>query len=68
MGTSYPIIVERDEDGWLVAEAVGLPGCHTQAKTKGELLARMKEAIQAYLAEGGDPSSNEFISLEHVEV
>lgn len=68
MGKMYPIIVERDEEGWLIAEAIGLPGCHTQAKTKEELLERMKEAIQAYLEEGGEQSSEAFVSLEHLEI
>ena len=51
MGKRYTLIVEKDEAGWLVSEVVGLPGCHTQAKTMDELLKRTKEAIQAYVAE-----------------
>jgi len=68
MGKSYPIIIEQDEEGFFVGEAVSLPGCHTQAKTKEELLERMKEAIIAYLEEGNVPSSDTFIGLELVEV
>lgn len=47
--TKYTVIVEKDEDGWLVSEVVGLPGCHTQAKTMDELLERTKEAIDGYV-------------------
>ncbi|MFH1094994.1 MAG: type II toxin-antitoxin system HicB family antitoxin [Candidatus Micrarchaeota archaeon] len=49
MADKYTVLVEKDEDGWLVSEVVGLPGCHTQAKTLVDLMARTKEAIQAYL-------------------
>ncbi len=49
MAKKYKIFVEKDEDGWLVSEVVGLPGCHTQAKTLPALMARTKEAIAAYL-------------------
>jgi predicted RNase H-like HicB family nuclease len=50
----YAVIIEKDEEGWLVSEAVGLPacgrrpGCHTQAHTVDRLLERTREAIQAY--------------------
>jgi predicted RNase H-like HicB family nuclease len=43
------LVIERDEEGWLVSEVVELPGCHTQAKSMDELIKRTKEAIQAYL-------------------
>ena len=49
MPQKYTAVIERDEDGWLVSEVVGLPGCHTQAKTMDELLTRTREAIRAYL-------------------
>ncbi len=43
------IVVEKGEDGYLIAEVKGLPGCHTQAKTFDELIRRIKEAIRLYL-------------------
>ena len=48
--TRYNVIIEQDEEGWFVAEVAELPGCYTQAKTKNELLVRIKEAIRGYLA------------------
>ena len=45
----YNVIIEKDEDGWLVSEVVGLPGCHTQGKTMDELLENTQEAITLYL-------------------
>jgi predicted RNase H-like HicB family nuclease len=46
---SYRVIIEKDEDGILVAKVPDLPGCATEAKTRQELIKNVKEAIQAYL-------------------
>ena len=51
----FTIIVENGEDGWLISEVVGLPGCHTQGKTKEQLIERTKEAIRAYLEKDDIP-------------
>lgn len=45
MTEKYTIIVEEGEDGYLISEVVGLPGCRSQAKTQDELVKRTKEAI-----------------------
>jgi predicted RNase H-like HicB family nuclease len=45
----FTVVVERDEDGYLVASVPELPGCHTQARTLDELMLRAKEAIELYL-------------------
>ena len=45
----FNVIVEIDEDGYLISEVKELPGCHTQAKTFEELIKRTQEAILAYL-------------------
>jgi len=69
MKRKYTLIVEKDEDGWLVSEVVELPGCHTQAKNMNQLLERTKEAIQAYLGTGKAPEiSEEFIGVQQIEV
>lgn len=49
MAQVFNIIVEQDENSWFISEVVGLPGCHTQAKTLDELMIRTKEAISLYL-------------------
>ena len=38
MPKRFTIIVEEGQDGFLISEVVGLPGCHTQAKSYDELL------------------------------
>jgi len=69
MVRKYTIIVERDQDGWLVSEVVGLPGCHTQARNMNQLLERTKEAIQAYLGSKEEPEiSEEFVGVQQIEV
>jgi predicted RNase H-like HicB family nuclease len=66
----FAVIVEKDEEGYYVASVPELPGCHTQAKTLDELMARVKEAIIAYLeAEGHEPKEgSELIGFQIVEV
>ncbi|MBI4360826.1 type II toxin-antitoxin system HicB family antitoxin [Candidatus Micrarchaeota archaeon] len=67
--TRYTVIVEKDEDGWLVSEVVGLPGCHTQAKTMDELLTRTKEAIQGYLEAVQEKAPSEsFVGVQLLDV
>lgn len=67
---NFNIIIEKDEDGYFVSEVVGLPGCHTQAKSIDELIERTKEAIALYL-ECEKPNievQSEFIGIQKVEV
>lgn len=45
---TFKVLIEQDEDGYFVSEVVGLPGCHTQAKTLDALMQRTKEAISLY--------------------
>ena len=49
MKRKFSVLVEKDEDGYLVATVPTLPGCHTQARRMDDLLERAKEAIEAYL-------------------
>ena len=44
----YKVLLYKDENGIFIAECVDLPGCISDGKTKGEAIANMKEAIQAY--------------------
>ncbi len=42
----FTVIVERDEDGILVARMPSLKGCHTFANTQDQLQTRVCEVIQ----------------------
>ena len=69
MQRKFTMLIEKDEDGWLVSEVVGLPGCHTQAKSMDALIARTKEAIKAYMETGEEPEiSEEFVGVQNIEV
>jgi predicted RNase H-like HicB family nuclease len=66
---SFPVIIERDEDGLYVGIVPDLKGCHTQAKTLNELEKRLKEAIRLCLdTEEGRMTQNAFIGVHQVEV
>ena len=39
------IVLEKGEDGYIVASVPSLPGCHSQGKTKQEALKNIREAI-----------------------
>lgn len=45
-----PVVLETDEDGWVVASCPTLPGCHSQGRTRDEALANIQEAVKGYLA------------------
>ncbi|MBI5065809.1 type II toxin-antitoxin system HicB family antitoxin [Candidatus Woesearchaeota archaeon] len=69
MKRKFTILIEKDEEGWLVSEVVELPGCHTQAKTMNDLLERTKEAIEAYLESEEEPLMKEtFVGVQQIEV
>jgi len=69
MTHTFDVVIEEGEDGYLISEVVGLPGCHTQAKTYDELIKRTKEAIKLYLksTEFEEPLPK-FVSLQRIEV
>jgi len=64
----FTAVIERDEDGWLVSEVVGLPGCHTQAKTLSQLMERTQEAIKAYVGTRKPEISEKFVGIQQIEV
>lgn len=65
----FLVLIEKDEDGVLVATVPALKGCHTQAKTMPTLLERIKEAIELCLeVEHPKIKPLEFIGLQEVEL
>ena len=43
------VVITRGEDGYWIAECPSLPGCLSQGSTKTEVVANIKEAIDAYI-------------------
>lgn len=66
------VIIEQDEDGCYVATVPELKGCHTQAKTLDQLMARIREAAELYLDYLKDKNSTlgklSFVGLQEIEV
>lgn len=46
---NFPVIIEKDADGFFVADCPDLAGCHTQGKTYEEALDRIEDAIKLNL-------------------
>ena len=46
----FLITLDKDEDGFIVAECPSLPGCLSQGRTREEALANIEEAIRGYIA------------------
>ena len=67
---NYLVLIEKDEDEWLISSVVELPGCHTQAKTYDELIKRTKEAISLCLSmkKKGQQTRSKFLSLQQIEI
>ena len=68
MNQKFTVIVEQGQDGYLISEVIGLPGCHTQAKTYDELMKRTKEVISLYLEVNPIKVKTKFLSLQQIEV
>lgn len=65
----FNVIIEQDEDGYLVASVPSLKGCHTQAKSIEQLLERIQEAIELCLeVEEEEFKPLEFIGVQRVAI
>jgi len=45
----FHVLLDKAEDGWIVAECPALPGCVSQGRDEKEALENIKEAITAWL-------------------
>ena len=69
MTRHFNVLVERDSEGFFVATVPALPGCHTQADSLDQLMARIQEAILLYLEVEGDSASElDFVGVQRVAV
>jgi len=46
---TYRVTLERDEDGWWIADVPDVPGCHTQGKTIRQAMERIREALSLFV-------------------
>ena len=65
----FTVIIERDEDGYYMAEVPDLKGCYTQGKTLEEVMKNIREVIELCLeAEKGKEFPKELIVVQRIEV
>lgn len=46
---NFPVIIEKDEDGFFVADCPDLQGCHTQGNTLEEAITNIRDTIKLHL-------------------
>jgi predicted RNase H-like HicB family nuclease len=69
MASHFNVVVEQDSEGYFVASVPALPGCHTQARSLDELMARIREAIALCLeVQGREPDALDFVGIQRVTV
>ena len=69
MKREFTVVIERDEEGYFVAEVPVLRGCHTQAKSLDVLMERIKEAIALCLeVRKQERSKTHLVGVQTVEV
>jgi predicted RNase H-like HicB family nuclease len=64
------VVLEKDEDGYIVATVPALPGCISQGKTEKQALQNIREAIELHihtLAEDGLPLTGKRDTREMLE-
>jgi predicted RNase H-like HicB family nuclease len=68
----FIVLIEKDDDGILVAKVPDIPGCHTQAKTMPQLLTRVKEAVSLCLEvkkmKHESIKETEFVGVQQIEL
>jgi predicted RNase H-like HicB family nuclease len=66
---TFTVVIERDEEGYLVATVPSLRGCHTQAKSLDTLMKRVHEVIALCIEKDKDhPGGLELVGIQQVTV
>ena len=55
----FTVILEKGEDGYIIAHCPALKGCWSQGKNEDEALANIKEAIEGWLEVESEKASSE---------
>ena len=64
----YTVLLEKDEDGWIVATVPEISGCYTQGKTVAQAIERIQEAIEVCLESEEDVKPMKFIGIQRVAI
>jgi predicted RNase H-like HicB family nuclease len=49
--TTYTVVLDREDDGRVIASVPGLPGCHAYGSTAGQAVRKVKAGLRFYLQE-----------------
>lgn len=68
----FPVIIEKDENGYFVGKVTSLKSCYTQAKTLPELYQRLPEVVGLCLEVQKDffkknIKQNQFVGVQQLE-
>lgn len=65
----FDVIIEKDEEGYLVASVPALKGCHSQAKSLDDLMDRIREAAELCLEVDGRPKgTRQFVGVQRMAI
>ena len=65
----FTVVIERDEEGYYVASVPALRGCHTQAKTLGTLMKRVREVVELRIEDGDKvDDSLELVGIQQISL
>ena len=68
----FIVLIEKDEDGVFIGTIPPLKGCYSYGKTLDELMANLKEAIEAHLEAFGEEEkklpATRFAGIQELEV
>jgi predicted RNase H-like HicB family nuclease len=71
---TFQVVMERDEDGYFIADVPALAGCHSQGRTAEEALANVREVIELCVHESIEAGKEvdarypEVISVQTIDV
>jgi predicted RNase H-like HicB family nuclease len=69
---SFIVLIEKDEDGVFIGAVPSLKGCYSYGKTLDELMANLKDAIEAHLeafrSEEKELPVTRFAGVQEIEV
>jgi predicted RNase H-like HicB family nuclease len=66
---NFTVLIEKGEDDFYIATVPDIPGCYTQAKTIGQVMDRIKEAIEVCLeADKEEIEPLKFVGVQQIEI
>ncbi len=67
MARQFDVVVEKDSEGFFVANVPAIAGSHAQARSLDDLMVRVKEAIELCLeVQEDDTEELDFVGVQRV--